>query len=158
MSDATSDPTDMLAWHKWKLGWIDNSQVDCAAEHNTTTEHTLTPLATTGGTKMAVIPTGDSTGLVIEARTKDGLDRTQCAEGILLYRVDTTRAGGRNPVTVYAGNEPDQCGKAKGGNWRELANAPYHVGQTYQDPQTHTTITVTSRHHDGTYTVKITRN
>ncbi|MGW0735550.1 M6 family metalloprotease domain-containing protein [Streptomyces sp. NPDC002851] len=158
MSDATSDETDMLAWNKWKLGWIDNNQVDCAAKSGTTTEHTLTPLATTGGKKMVVIPSSDSIGLVAEVRTKSGLDRAQCAEGVLVYRVDTNRPGGEIPVTVHAANPPDQCGKSKGGHGEPLSNAPYHAGQSYKDPKSNTTISVTGKNEDGSYTLKVTRS
>ncbi|MQS10228.1 M6 family metalloprotease domain-containing protein, partial [Streptomyces alkaliphilus] len=35
----------MLAWHRWKLGWLTDEQVDCVVEAGTT-EHRLVPLGT----------------------------------------------------------------------------------------------------------------
>ncbi|NJP68844.1 hypothetical protein [Streptomyces spiramenti] len=38
---------DILAWHKWKMGWLTDSEVDCVPGPGVT-EHTVTPLGAPG--------------------------------------------------------------------------------------------------------------
>lgn len=42
MSEDWGANNDLLGWHKWKLGWLDASQIACAAASGTT-EYPLTP-------------------------------------------------------------------------------------------------------------------
>ncbi|NED00244.1 M6 family metalloprotease domain-containing protein, partial [Streptomyces sp. SID6648] len=53
MSEDWGADNDLLGWHKWKLGWLDPTQVHCASAPGTT-EYTLTPLARKGGDKLVV--------------------------------------------------------------------------------------------------------
>ncbi len=62
-----------LAWQKWKLGWLDPSQLTCLDEPGEVTT-TITPLERSGGLKAIVVPTGLSSAYVIEARKRIGED------------------------------------------------------------------------------------
>ena len=46
-----------LAWQKWKLGWLDPSQLTCLDGPGEVTT-TITPLERSGGLKAIVVPTG----------------------------------------------------------------------------------------------------
>ncbi|KAF5009356.1 hypothetical protein FDECE_4412 [Fusarium decemcellulare] len=91
--------SDFFAWDKWRLGWLSDDDIDCVMEHGTS-EHTLTPLGTIGGTKAVVIAANKTSAVVAEVRTAEGLDRNVCAPGVLLYTIDTTVATGEGPIHV----------------------------------------------------------
>lgn len=116
-----SSTTHVLAWHKWLLGWIDPGQITCL-EQPGQLEETLTPLARTGGKKMVVVPTGSSTAYAIEVRRRLGYDRTICAEGVLLYKLDSQVRNGEGPVEGRSATT--RCSPQ---------SSPLGVGQTYED-------------------------
>lgn len=89
---------DLFAWQKWKLGWLDASQVDCVPSGSSL--HTLQPLSATplrggtGGTRLAVVRTGSGSAIAVEARGSAGNDGETCTEGVLVYRVRNEAASG----------------------------------------------------------------
>lgn len=144
---------DHFAWHKWKLGWIDDSQVDCVSQRGTST-HTLTPLETSGGTKMTVVKTSATRAIVAEDRQALGLDTATCATGVLIYTVDTTVASGGGPIVVQ-----DARPGSGGCDGAELNDATFGFGtgqiSAFHDSVSGATITVTGR--QGTnYTISVT--
>jgi hypothetical protein len=92
---------DHLAWHKWKMAWLDDAQILCQTTAGQTTT-TLTPLGNSGGTKAAVVRTGPQRAVVVENRQVSPLDvASNCFRpGVLVYVVDASVGGGNNPVTV----------------------------------------------------------
>lgn len=90
---------DFFAWDKWRLGWLDDTQVECVSTSGSTT-HTLTPLEKTGGLKAVVVRRNSTTALVAELRTAAGVDVRLCAPGVLLYMVSTATASGKGPIRV----------------------------------------------------------
>jgi immune inhibitor A len=81
-------PTHMSAHVKHLLGWVDYVDVGEVWNH----EVVLDPVASSG---LALrVPMGDQGHefLVAEYRTRTGFDREIPAEGVLLYKVDTTAA------------------------------------------------------------------
>ena len=52
---------EMLAWHRWQLGWIEDSEVFCAT--SSTTSIKLGPLTKNLGSRMLVMPV-DSLSLI----------------------------------------------------------------------------------------------
>jgi M6 family metalloprotease-like protein len=113
-----------LAWHKWKLGWLDGSQVVCAPFGRT--EAYLTPLGEPGGLKAVVAQVSASRAYVVELRRAAGEDARLCEEGLLVYTVDAAVPSGSGPVVVRgagAGAAPAQvaaCGP--------LYDAPFALG------------------------------
>ena len=99
MGNIAGHSTDFLAWHKWKLRWIRDDQVDVVSQsHPEPTRHFVTPVETPGGTKMVVVPTSLSTAYVAEFRTKLGvnaLDARAKYTGVLIYRIDAAISGAR---------------------------------------------------------------
>ena len=119
---STNSGAHFLAWHKWKLGWIDRTQLTCLSGPGEVTA-TISPAATAGGLKAVVVPTGPATAFVIEARRRVGQDARLCEEGVLIYTVDALAHSGDGPVRVQPAQRdrnPDlvsSCGA--------LYNAPF---------------------------------
>ncbi|MFJ3965430.1 M6 family metalloprotease domain-containing protein [Streptomyces sp. NPDC090036] len=150
---------DLFAWHKWKLGWLDSSQVDCVQSGSSM--HTLQPLAQappsggTGGTRLAVIRTGPGSAIAVEARGSAGNDGDTCTEGVLVYRVRNEASSGGGPIEVLdAHPSTEACWDRS--VYPPLADAPLEVGETYTVPGERITIEVADRTRSGAYTVKIT--
>ncbi|MFD9717432.1 M6 family metalloprotease domain-containing protein [Streptomyces sp. NPDC059076] len=156
MSEDWGANNDLLGWHKWKLGWLDTHQISCASVPGTT-EHTLTPLATAGGSKMTIVPLTEDEGYAIEVRTRAGNDEAVCRPGVLIYRVHAGVDTGQGPVTV-ADSERDSGGCTRRPNVHaELSDAPYRPGQTFTDEKNGVEISVVKEEADQ-YRVRITRS
>ncbi|MEV0258758.1 M6 family metalloprotease domain-containing protein [Streptomyces sp. NPDC050732] len=156
MSEDWGANNDLLAWHKWKLGWLDDDQIGCAAGSGTT-EHVLSPLARSGGRKLAFAPLTEKTGYAVEARTRGGNDEAVCKPGVLVYRVDAEVDTGHGPVTV-SDAAPDSGGCTRRPNVHaELSDATYGIGETFTDRKTGVRVTVAGVTDDGDYRVRVTR-
>ncbi|GGX45919.1 M6 family metalloprotease domain-containing protein [Streptomyces fructofermentans] len=157
MSEDWGADNDLLGWHKWKLGWLDDSQVGCAADPGTT-EHVLTPLAEPGtGAKLVFVPVDATTGYAVELRTRAGNDEAVCKPGVLVYKVDATVDTGRGPVTVVDSTR-DSGGCTRSPNVHaELSDAPFSPGQYFKDLESGIRITVAGADAAGNHRVYVTR-
>ncbi|MFD9353272.1 M6 family metalloprotease domain-containing protein [Streptomyces sp. NPDC060031] len=150
---------DLFAWHKWKLGWLDDAQVDCVRSGSSL--HTLQPLAQaprqggTGGTRLVVVRTSPGSAIAIEARGSTGNDGDTCTEGVLVYRVRNEAASGGGPIEVMDAH-PDTEACWERSVYPPLADAPLEVGERFTVPGERITIEVADRTQSGAYTVKIT--
>jgi M6 family metalloprotease-like protein len=156
MSEDWGADNDLLGWHKWKLGWLDESQVRCAASSGTT-EYTLTPLSRPGGEKLVFVPTSTKTGYALELRTHDGNDSAVCRPGILIYKVDAGVDTGNGPITVYDSKRHSGGCTRSPNVHAELSDAPFTPGESFKDPKTGITIAVTAADPNGDYRVSVTR-
>ncbi|MFD7818018.1 M6 family metalloprotease domain-containing protein [Streptomyces sp. NPDC059785] len=156
MSEDWGAGNDLLGWHKWKLGWLDDAQVRCAATPGTK-EYTLTPLATPGGTKLVFIPLGTKTGYALELRTGAGNDEAVCRPGILVYKVDADVDTGNGPVNVFD-SQRHSGGCTRSPNVHaELSDAPFRPGESFRDPKTGVRVRIASADLAGNYRVRVTR-
>ncbi|MGG8407367.1 M6 family metalloprotease domain-containing protein [Streptomyces sp. 12297] len=150
---------DLFAWHKWKLGWLGADQVDCV--RGGTTLHTLqslgspAPPGARGGTRLAVVRTGDNSVIAIEARGSAGNDEDTCTEGVLIYRVRNEAASGGGPIEVLD-THPDTEACWEESVFPPLADAPLEVGESYTVPGERIRVEVADRTQSGDWTVKIT--
>ncbi|MEU6879385.1 M6 family metalloprotease domain-containing protein [Streptomyces sp. NPDC046712] len=157
MSEDWGANNDLLGWHKWKLGWLDNEQVGCASTPGTH-EYTLNPLAAAGGPKLAFVPLSEKSGYAIEVRTRDGNDEAVCEPGVLIYRVESDVDTGHGPVTV-ADSDKDSGGCTRRPNVHaELSDAPYRPGETFTDRTNGIRIVVVDEDDEGRYRVRVTRS
>ncbi|MEU3916973.1 M6 family metalloprotease domain-containing protein [Streptomyces sp. NPDC029004] len=156
MSEDWGANNDLLGWHKWKLGWLDAGQIGCASAPGTK-EYELTPLATSGGSKMAIVPLSEDSGYAVEVRTRAGNDEAVCEPGVLIYSVKSDIDTGQGPVTV-ADSKQNSGGCTRRPNVHaELSDAPYQPGQTFADRKHGIRIAVLGEK-DGTYRVRVTRS
>ncbi|GAA1195611.1 M6 family metalloprotease domain-containing protein [Streptomyces hebeiensis] len=155
---------DLLAWHKWKLGWLDRRQVRCVAASGPSLL-TLEPVAAPPvagrrtGTRLAVVRTGEDTALAVEARAATGNDLHTCKEGVLIYRVRGRVPSGGGPVEVVD-THPGSRACWDRSVYPPLADAPLGVGETFtvpgERPGEGTRVEVSDRTPAGAWTVKIT--
>ena len=114
------EAAEMLAWSRWQLGWLDESQVLCLTADRSRV--VLSPVADPGDAAvMAAVPLSDTEVLVVEVRVKVGYDTaeerrhedgalitvpTLATEGVLVYTVDASLDSGELPLVVAgdAGN------------------------------------------------------
>ncbi|GAA0595217.1 M6 family metalloprotease domain-containing protein [Streptomyces crystallinus] len=111
-----------LGWHSWKLGWIHDGQVACLAGLGRRTVR-LTPVERPGGTKIAVLRTGETTAYVAESRRAEGNDRGARSTGVLVYRIDSSAATGEGPVRVLPplpGTALDLAARTPGQSFTDL--------------------------------------
>ncbi|MCX4823751.1 M6 family metalloprotease domain-containing protein [Streptomyces sp. NBC_01142] len=157
MSEDWGANNDLLGWHKWKLGWLDNNQVGCASVPGIT-EYALTPLATPGGSKMAIVPLSQESGYAVEVRTRAGNDDAVCEPGVLIYRVQSDVDTGQGPVTV-SDSDQDSGGCTRRPNVHaELSDAPYGPGESFTDRENGIRIAVIREDEGGGYRVRVTRS
>ncbi|MFE1771409.1 M6 family metalloprotease domain-containing protein [Streptomyces sp. NPDC059008] len=146
MGDIAGHAPQYLGWHSWKLGWTRDAQVACLAAPGRRTVR-LTPVERRGGTKIAVLRTGDTTAYVAESRRAVGNDRDMCRAGVLVYKVDSAVPTGEGPVRVMNGNpaarpSPDlhpqktapRADRSHATGCTGLDLAAYTPGQTFTDP------------------------
>ncbi len=162
MGNIAGHSTEFLAWHKWKLRWIRDDQVDVVSQAGPgATTHFLTPVETPGGSKMVVIRIGLSTAYVAEFRTRlgvNGLDGRAKYSGVLLYRIDAARWEARDVrptaqiISKHYYNTPAVGGsKNLTGVWRPVdttlngydsPDSCWQPGDVFSDPTAGVTIRV----------------
>ncbi|MBD0709403.1 MULTISPECIES: M6 family metalloprotease domain-containing protein [unclassified Streptomyces] len=157
MSEDWGANNDLLGWHKWKLGWLDNEQIGCAARPGSA-DWTLTPLAEPGGPKLVFVPLSGTSGYAVEVRGKGGNDEAVCEEGVLVYRVESDVDTGHGPVTVADSRRASGGCTHRANVHAELSDAPYRPGETFTDRAHGIRITVLDESEDGTYRVRVTRH
>lgn len=108
---------EMIGWSRWRLGWLDESQVACVDPGATTVD--LAPVATPGSsTALAMIPISPTQMLVLEARRREGYDadvferwrngdewaeryrRRVPYEGVFAYTVNPSIRTGSLPIRI----------------------------------------------------------
>ncbi|HEY5833288.1 M6 family metalloprotease domain-containing protein [Streptomyces sp.] len=147
---------DLLAWHKWRLGWLTDGQIACAATRGEHT-YTLRPVETDGGRKAVIIPYGPTRAYVLEAREPLGNDRDACRAGVLAYRVRTDVDSGQGPVTVTDAHPRTSACDFSSSAFNSLNDAPFGVGQSHTDPSSGVTFRVLGRTAAGEWKVHVTR-
>ncbi|MGW7689570.1 M6 family metalloprotease domain-containing protein [Streptomyces asiaticus] len=158
MSEDWGPGNDLLAWHKWKLGWLGPRQIACAARSGVFA-HTLSPLSRAEGTKLVFVPVSPSTGYAIEARATGGNDEAICKPGVLISRVDTGVDSGGGPVTIVD-STPHGRGCTRERNVHPgLSDAAYAPGETFDTAANgiRIRVRVTGLDAAGDYGVEITR-
>jgi M6 family metalloprotease-like protein len=160
MGDIHGQSNDFLAWHKWKLRWIRDDQVDVVSRRTAQAGvHVLSPVETPGGSKMVVVRTGVSTAYVAEFRTALGVNGLQTpagGSGVLIYRLDTgPEENTERPLLQVISRQyyssPEVGGASNlNGIWRPVdkkmdgmgRDATWQPGDVFSDPATGVTIAI----------------
>ncbi|WP_419863175.1 cell wall-binding repeat-containing protein [Candidatus Poriferisodalis sp.] len=150
---------EMLAWSRWQLGWIGNSQMRCVEDGDSEATVTLAPVAQPGeGVAMAAIQISSHEVVVVESRRKLGYDlghktsstrawsndgvgilEALIEEGVLVYTVDTLFGSNQIPTRVAGDNgrfEFDDFPVLQAGE--SVTVAGYTITVTADDGDTHT--------------------
>ncbi|MDR3035850.1 MAG: M6 family metalloprotease domain-containing protein [Kitasatospora sp.] len=152
---------ELFAWHKWRLGWIRDRQVDCIRKSGTS-GHVLEPLeqppaaGMPRSARLVVVPTGRSSAVAIEARSRYGNDAHICREGVLVYRVHSSTESGSGPIQVLDGH-PHTGACWDRSVYPSLADAPLGVGDSLTSKKDGVRVTVTGRDPAGRWRVQVDR-
>ncbi len=132
---------EFMGWHLWRLGWIDDDQVNCLSPA-ARLDLELDALTLRGDSVIAVIPTAASRAIVVESRRALRYDSEITRPGVLVYLVYTTDSTGAVLVGARDGTEfpTDPEG---------FANATLRLGERYTDWASGLTITVVASSADS---------
>jgi M6 family metalloprotease-like protein len=131
-----TSPAELEAWSRVKLGWLMPDSVQLSTGNLSLQSETLHPLETSSGTRAIKITTKSSTDYyMVELRDKVGFDKNLPSSGILITRIDESRDSGGGIVQVMDANASTNT----------LNDAPYQVGENFEDPARHVFITIRSR-------------
>ncbi len=87
------DPT-MIAYSRWKFGWLDDNQIYCQQTNQESVY--LTALEEQGGVKAVMVPLSSTKMVVVESRRSEAYK-----QGVLVYLIDTTIDSGQGAVVAY---------------------------------------------------------
>ncbi|KAL5446912.1 hypothetical protein PMIN06_007635 [Paraphaeosphaeria minitans] len=93
---------EYFAWDKWRLGWLEDAQIECLVyEKESTTLHTIYPIETSGEEiKSVVLKRNETQAMVLEVRSNGGLDDKGAEPGVVVYTVDTAVETLQGPIRV----------------------------------------------------------
>ncbi|MFT7669666.1 MAG: M6 family metalloprotease-like protein [Planctomycetota bacterium] len=121
-----------LAWHKRKLGWLDDEHFEVITEGKGTAE--LSHIESGRGLKALVLPISKSEAYVAEVRH---LSEERREAGVLFYKVSVATPSGRGAIQVLPAKPDDdeaQPGLAK--RYIALYDALFAAGSTFEDEET----------------------
>lgn len=131
MGNIAGSAPQHLGWERWKFGWIDDRQVACLPSAGRRRVR-LKAVESPGGTKIAVIRTGETTAYVAESRRAIDADSNACSTGVLIYKVDSATQTGYGPIQIVNGNP----GATPASGCQALDLAAFRPGQSFADPAT----------------------
>lgn len=93
---------DFFAWDKWRLGWLEDAQIECLTYEDVSTSfHTIFPVDTPGeDIKSVVLKRNETQAMVVEVRSNGGVDNKGAVPGVVVYTVDTTVETAQGPLRV----------------------------------------------------------
>ena len=102
MNFAPGKAREWTGWSRWLLGALDDNQVRCVTDATETTHQLWAISDSEPEPKIVVIPTSDTSAVVIESRKSRRNDRMlpKANEGLLVYSVDTTKQNGLGPLRI----------------------------------------------------------
>ena len=110
MNKAAVGGIGYFGWEKYILGWLNDPQVICHTAGEVLGN--LVPLTKANGLKMIAVPISSSQVLVVENRTKEGIDKMIPNPGIIAYVVDSSIESGKNPIKVLNDKKPIKIGSS----------------------------------------------
>lgn len=103
MGNGGTSVPEMIGWHRFLLGWLNDKEVSCLSKETLTQQQILLkPLnAKSAGTKVVMIPLSNKKSLLIENRRASTFDKLQkFEEGTLAYLVDVTKGDDQGIITI----------------------------------------------------------
>ena len=109
---------ELLVWHRFLLGFLEDQQIHCITNPESST-HLLEPVAAnTRGVKGLVIPISNTEAIVVELRRSIGFDTALSDRndllGVVVYTLDTKVPYRKSPVKVEQVLKLNQSFSARG--------------------------------------------
>ncbi len=129
-----------LAWHKYKLDWLDPTHFVIVHDGHATVE--LAHIETERGVKAVVLPVSPTEAYVAEVRH---LSEEHPRPGVLLYRVSVTTRSGAGPVQVIPARPDDDAAHPDlARTYIALYDALFFAGDQFEDASTGVRLAVTA--------------
>ncbi len=142
-----------LAWHKHKLGWLDEAHFEVVREGTKTVE--LSHIETDEGIKAVVLPISVREAYVAEVRH---LSDEHSTPGVLIYRVSLDARTGEGPITVMpARPDDDKAHPQLARRYIALYDALHRAGDRFGDAEAGVEVVVRQRPGESGFEVHITR-
>jgi hypothetical protein len=100
MGNTTGNSNSFFGFQRWIQGWLDDADVICNLNLNSSTVHSLVPLGSKNGKRVYVHPIDGTTALVIEYRTDTEFDTLNGNDGLLVYLIDMKVASSEGPISI----------------------------------------------------------
>ena len=102
MNFAPGKAREWTGWSRWLIDALDDNQVRCVTEASETTHQLWAISDSAAEPKITVIPTSDTSAIVIESRKSLRNDKMlpRDNQGLLVYVVDTTKQNGSGPLEI----------------------------------------------------------
>lgn len=93
---------EYFAWDKWRLGWLEDAQIECLEyETSSVSSHTIFPVETQGAEiKSVVLKRNETQAMVLEVRSNGGVDDKGAEPGVVVYTVDTAVETLQGPIRL----------------------------------------------------------
>ena len=106
MNFAPGNSREWLGWSRWLLGFLSDRQVRCVVDETTTRQKLTAISSKSKAPKIAVIPTGPHSAVVVESRRNNRHDSksSSVSNGLLVYAIDATKRSGFGPVQIVNRN------------------------------------------------------
>jgi M6 family metalloprotease-like protein len=105
MGNTTGNANSFFGFQRWIQGWLDDSEVICSLNLNSSTTHTLTPLNSKTGKRVFVHPIDGTTAIMVEYRTDSEFDFLKGNDGLLVYLIDMKVGSGEGPISIQPSEE-----------------------------------------------------
>ena len=100
MGNTTGNANSFFGFQRWIQGWLDDTDVICNLNLNSSTSHALNPLNSKSGKRIYVHPIDGTTAIVIEYRADSEFDFLKGNDGLLVYLIDMKVASGEGPISI----------------------------------------------------------
>lgn len=127
MGNTSGTSNSFLGFQRWVQGWLEDADVDCDVEPNSSISHNLSPLNNFNGNRLYVHPLDGSTALVVEFRTNSEFDRLGENSGLLVYLVDMKVRSSKGPISIQASEQDKVLNPSS--DVQRYSTAPLSTGQ-----------------------------
>lgn len=103
MGNGGTSVPELIGWHRFLLGWLNDKEVSCLSKDTLTQQQILLSSLNTksAGTKVVMIPLSNKKSLFVEVRRASTFDKLQkFEEGTLVYLVDVTKGDDQGIITI----------------------------------------------------------
>jgi M6 family metalloprotease-like protein len=128
MGNTTGNANSFFGFQRWVQGWLDDSDVICNLNPNSSTIHSLAPLNSDNGKRVYIHPFDGTTALVVEYRAESEFDFLNGNDGLLVYSIDMKVGSLEGPISIHP-SEQDLVLNPRD-DVEKYSRAPLSSGQT----------------------------
>ena len=103
MGNGGTSVPEFIGWHRFELGWLNNSEVFCATQQQSKSmKVSLAPInSSSSGLKFAMIQIDATKAIAIEVRRASKFDKLEkYEEGTIVYLVDVSKGDDEGIISI----------------------------------------------------------